>query len=274
MSPSEPATDPRKHFHERWQFQAAAAVVALLTALWAFTGVPKPWDLWNELTSEELSLKNTEIILDASKPMHVSFGKATKLEVAAGAVGQYTAGANGIGLALRRAGGSCEEEPEQLVGFGTGHSQEVSEKAKEQRPEGELNLTAAVRAAIGDFADESFQRKGSENQIVIFAGNGDECEDLPNQELRDELDNANVTTVFKVFALKVSGQELASLERFKQQLQGTARVEIRDADNVHQLYKAVAEEAPEAGEGEASGETTAEEEVEEGATGEAGVEGG
>jgi hypothetical protein len=267
----EPEPKSGKHFHERWQFQAAVAVIGLLTAVWAFSGIPKPWDLWGELTAAEtLPLRNTEIILDASEPMGTSFGKATKLAVAGEAVGRYAAAGDNIGLALRRVGGSCDEASPQLVGFGAGHSQEVSKKAKEQQPEGKSNLTLAVRTAISDFADEEFHRQGSENQIVIFAGDGDECGELAGQEIRDELESANVQAVFKVFGIKVSSQTLASLESLKRQLQGTAPVEIRNAENVQQLYKSVAEEAPEAA-GEEGNETTGE--GEEGATGGSGVGG-
>ncbi|HEX5525958.1 MAG TPA: hypothetical protein VFX44_02030 [Solirubrobacterales bacterium] len=278
MAASEPEPDSAKHFHERWQFQAVAAVVALVAALWAFTGVPKPWELWSELTSEELPLRNTEIILDASRPMGDSFGKATKLAVAAEAVGRYAASGNEIGLALRRVGGSCAEEaPSPLVGFGTGHGKDVREEAEEQRPEGKANLTSAVRAAIGDFASEDFHRSGSENQIVIFAGNGDQCGELAGPEIRDELENANVHAVLKIFALGVSGRTLANLERLKRQLEGAASVQVRNAENVHQLYKAVAEESPAAEAREEAGQTTTEEErgggEEGGASGESGVVG-
>jgi hypothetical protein len=265
----EPKPDSGKHFHERWQFQAAVAVVGLLAAVWAFSGVPKPWDLWSELTSEELPLRNTEIILDASEPMGVSFGKATKLAVAAYAVGRYAAAGNKIGLALRRVGGSCEEEASPLVGFGAGHSHAVRKAAEEQRPAGRSNLTLAVRTAISDFADEEFHRPGSENQIVIFAGDGDECGELAGQEIRDELEHANVDAVFKVFGVKVSSKTLASLESLKRQLQGTAAVEIRNAENVQQLYKSVAEASPEGTEAEGNEATT----EEEGATGGSGVVG-
>lgn len=275
MATPEPAAES-KHFHERWQFQAAAAVIALLTALWAFTGVPKPWDLWNELTAEEeLPLKNTEIILDASSPMEVLFEKETKLEAAARAAGRYASTGDEIGLALRRVGGSCEvsDTPPLLVDFGTDHAEAVREKAEEQQAQGKANLTQVVRAAINDFAARTFHRAGSENKILIFAGNGDECGELPGQELREELKEAKVHAVFQVFGIKISGKTQANLESLKRQLQGVAPVHIKNAENVKQLNEAVAEAAPEAAPGDGTEAPEEGEGGEEGASGESGVVG-
>lgn len=116
--------------------------------------------------------------------------------------------------------------------------------AAEQQPAGKANLSAAVRAAINDFSGESFHRPGAENQVVIFAGDMDECDELAGQEIRDELESANIHPVFQVFAIKVSKQTKKSLDRMKKQLRGVARVEIRTADTVQQLYRAVTEEMP------------------------------
>lgn len=243
MAAAEERESGKKPFHERSSFKAAVAVIGLLTGVWALLGAPKPWEVASDLTANPLPLRNTEIILDASGHMGEEFGKATKLDIAAAQVGRYVAADDTIGLALRRVGGSCEEA-DQVVGFDDGQSDEVREAAAEQQPAGKANLSVAVRAAINDFSGESFHRPGAENQVVIFAGNIDECDELAGQEIRDELESANIHPVFQVFAIKVSKQAKKSLDGLKQQLRGVARVEIRTADTVQQLYHAVTEAMP------------------------------
>lgn len=247
MGAAEERESGKKPFHERGSFKAAVAVIGLLTGIWALLGAPKPWEVASDIAANPLPLRNTEVILDASAHMGEKFGKATKLDIAAAQVGRYVAADERIGLALRRVGGSCEEESEQLVGFDNGHSDEVRAAADEQQPAGKANLAAAVRAAINDFSGESFHRPGAENQVVIFAGDMDECDELAGQEIRDELESADIHPVFQVFAIKVSKQAKKSLDRMKKQLRGVARVEIRTADTVQQLYRAVTEEMPEGG---------------------------
>lgn len=245
MGATEERESGKKAFHERGSFKAAVAVIGLLTGVWALLGAPKPWEVASDIAANPLPLRNTEIILDASAHMGEKFGKATKLDIAAAQVGRYVAADDPIGLALRRVGGSCEEESDQVVGFDNGHSDEVREAATEQQPAGKANLSSAVRAAINDFSGESFHRPGAENQVVIFAGDMDECAELAGQEIRDELESANIHPVFQVFAIKVSKQAKKSLDDMKRQLRGVARVEIRTADTVKQLYRAVTETMPE-----------------------------
>lgn len=250
MGAAEERESGKKPFHERGSFKAAVAVIGLLTGIWALLGAPKPWEVASDIAANPLPLRNTEVILDASAHMGEKFGKATKLDIAAAQVGRYVAADERIGLALRRVGGSCEEESEQLVGFDNGHSDEVRAAAAEQQPAGKANLSAAVRAAINDFSGESFHRPGAENQVVIFAGDMDECDELAGQEIRDELESANIHPVFQVFAIKVSKQAKKSLDQMKKQLRGVARVEIRTANTVQQLYRAVTEAAPGGGAGQ------------------------
>jgi hypothetical protein len=172
------------------------------------------------------------------------FGKGTKLEVAAAAVGQYAAAGEHVGLALRRAGGSCEEAGDPVVGFDDGQSRAIRETAHEQEPGGESNVTLQVLSAIGDFSAEAFHRPGSENQIVVFVGGGDSCPRLGGREIRDELEHANVAASFHLFALNVSEQAMADLRSMARELKPVAAVELREADSVQQLYRQVEEEVP------------------------------
>lgn len=245
----------QKSFYDRGIFKGAVAVVGLLSAVWAFSGAPKPWEAASELAANPLPLRNTEIILDASSRMGTPFGKATKLDIAAEAVDRYAAASEHIGLALRRVGGSCDKPYEPVVGFDDGHGDDVSAAAGTLRPSGSSNLDLAVLSAINDFSGEAFHRPGAENQIVIFAGGGDQCGDRTGREIRHQLEQAEINPEFHVYAIHVSKQELKSLKAMKRQLKKVAPVELDQADNVKQLYRAVQEDAaadtgPQAGRGE------------------------
>lgn len=256
----------KKPFFERGSFKAAVAVIGLLGGVWALLGAPKPWEVATELAANPLPLRNTEIILDASARMKEPFGKATKLAIAAEAVGRYAAADEHIGLALRRVGGSCDESSDAVVGFDDHQADDVTAAAGELEPRGRSNLALAVRTAINDFAGAAFHRPGSENQIVIFAGGGDECGDTTGQEIRAQLEQAKINPEFHVYAINVSKKELKSLKALKRQLAPVAPVQLDTANNVTQLYEAVQEDAREAGghetqtaasgEGEAAGATS------------------
>ena len=231
-----------KPFYERGLFKAAVAVIGLLGAFWAFTGLPNLWEAANEITAKaSLPLKNTEIVLDASAHMGEPFGRVTKYDIAATEAARWAVSDEDAGLALRVAGGSCTERNQPLVDFGKGNSDEVREAALEREPSGKSNFAAAVRAAITDFSEAEFKRPGSENQVMVFLGGDDECWGVPGEEIRDELEQSGVKTVFRFFALKVSKETKKNLEVMKQQLGSAARVEVREANTLGQVQQAVNE---------------------------------
>jgi hypothetical protein len=241
----------RKPFYERGSFKAAAAVVGLVGGLWALLGAPKPIDLADQLTDEAaLPYRNAEIILDASTQMGEKLGDSTKLAVAAAAAGRYATAGEEVGLALRRAGGSCDNAGEQLVDFGKGHGAEIKEKAAEQEAGGESNLTQAVRTAIGDFSGGEFHRTGSENVIVVFVGSSDSCEGEAGELIRSELESADIAASFELFALDVSAKTLKNLKEFEQQLEGVAAVHLSESESAEELEEQVEEVAPELEAGE------------------------
>lgn len=247
MAGAEQRDSEAKPFFERGSFKAAVAVIGLLGGIWALLGAPKPWEVAGELAANPLPLRNTEIILDASSRMGASFGKATKLAIAAKGVDRYAAASENIGLALRRVGGDCEESSEPAVGFDNGHGDDVAAAAAEMEPSGKSNLKTAVQSAVNDFAGEAFHRPGSENQIVIFAGGGDQCEAFAGREIRSQLEQADIHPEFHIYAIKVSKKELKGLKAMKQQLKAVAPVQLDQADNVRQLYRAVQEDAKQTG---------------------------
>ncbi len=244
----------RKPFYERGLFKAAVAVLGLLGAFWAFTGLPNLWEAANEITAKaSLPLKNTEIVLDSSAHMAEPFGRVTKYDIAATEAARWAISDEGAGLALRVAGGSCSKPGRTLVDFGKGNSDEVREAALEREPGGKSNFAAAVRAAITDFSEAEFKRPGSENQVMVFIGGDDDCWGVPGEEIRDELEDSGVKTVFRFFALKVSKETKRNLAVMERQLQSVARVEVREANTLGQVQQAVnevkEEEAEEAAEG-------------------------
>lgn len=243
MPPGEAESKDRKPFFERNWFRATVAVVGLVASLWAFVGLPTPSHVVKDIASHTLPLRNVEIVLDASSRMGAKFGGATKLEVAAEAVDQYVAPDEHVGLALRRAGGSCGEGAEPIVSFDDGQTEKIAAVAKQQKPAGKSNWALAVRGAINDFSAEGFHRPDSENEVVLFVGGDDQCGGLVGEEIRNELQHANLHAQFRVFALKVPKRELKSLAGFKRQLSGVAAVELHKANSVQQLYQAVQEES-------------------------------
>lgn len=243
----------KKPFFEQGLFKAAVAVVGLLGAVWALLGAPKPWEVAKDITAKApLPLKNTEIVLDASAHMGEPFGRVTKYDIAATEAARWAVADEDSGLALRVAGGSCSERSQTLVDFGKGNSDEVRKAALEQEPRGKSNFAAAVRAAITDFSEAEFKRPGSQNQVMVFLGGDDECWGVPGEEIRDELEQSGVQTVFRFFALKVSKETKKNLQVMERQLQSVARVEVREANTLGQVQQAVnevkEEEAEEAAE--------------------------
>lgn len=227
-------------FYERRWFQGTVAVVGLLGAVWAFSGAPKPWDVASELSASDIALSNTEIILDASAGMGAPFGDGTKLDAAANAIREYVVPLQEEGLALRRAGGSCDEGGELLVNFGRDHTDDVADAAAEQNPEGESNFAYAVIEAIEEFtASERFRPSSTKQVIVITGTTEDECLRGAPEEIRRKLDRSGIDATFKLVALKVSGEDRERLEGFTAALGQSAEVEFVETEE--ELEEVVAE---------------------------------
>jgi len=233
-------------FHERRWFRGVVALLGLATAVWGFLGAPRPWQVATDLTANELPLSNTEIVLDASSPMARRFGGQTKLEAAAEAIERYVVPLSNEGLALRRAGGGCDESGELLVGFDDDHQDEVSAAAAAQGASGRSNIAYAIRAAIDDFSSDRFQGPASTKRILVFMGGSDQCAEDPSDEIRSELQRSGIeNAVFRLVALKVSGKEQRRLRDFKQELAPYADVEIRTPDTAQEFEEIVEVEAEE-----------------------------
>jgi hypothetical protein len=251
------------HFYERPGFMGTVAVVGLITAVFALLGVPKLWDVIDDVFSEEVAVSNTEIVLDTSSAMGEPFeGKdETLLDAAVRAIGQ-AGQRDDEGLALRGTSPSCEDDGELLVDFGTGQEDEVLDVAEDQRPEGKSNITGAVIEALADFRnDPEFSGPRSTRRVLVFTAGLDDCfEGDVAEKIKAELGEAEISASFTLIGLKASGEELENLEELESALQSAdAFVETRtpsDNDELESVVEEVKEESSEAiEEGEKAEET-------------------
>lgn len=243
MNDQEPdASGPSKpRFYQQPWFQGTGAVVALLTAIWALVGAPKPWDAVGDLFKSDLPRINAEIVFDASNRMKAQFGggmHVSKLDAAADAVSLYGTSLSNEGLALRRVGGQCPGPGPQLVDFGADHGDDVGNAAAEQQAGGKSNLAATVIAAIDDFADsDRFPDPNAPKQLVIFAGTTDECQTQANQTIREKIEETGVDADFELIGLRVSAADREKLRQLKAAL-GDKNVHVQFASNTTELQDA------------------------------------
>jgi hypothetical protein len=237
---SGPAKPP--FYQQRW-FQGTGAVVALLTAIWALVGAPKPWNAIGDLFSSELPRVNAEIVFDASDRMHAPFGfggrkHVSKLDAAADAVSVYGASLSNKGLALRRVGGQCPGPGPRLVDFGANHGDDVGDVAREQRASGRSNLAATVVAAIDDFADpDRFPDPHAPKQLVIFAGTPDQCQTDPYRTIRERVEETGVRADFELIGLRFSTADQEKLRQLQAAL-GGKNFHVQFASNSRELQNA------------------------------------
>lgn len=231
------------HFYEDHRFQGTVAVVALVSAIWAFGGFPSPWSIVSEIFEEEAAaVSNTEIVLDTSAAMDERFeGDETKFDAALSAIEQ-AGQREDEGLALRRTGAECGDGGKLLVEFGTGHEDDVLEEANDQEPEGKSNILSAVIEAVGDFRNERrFNGPPSTRRVLVFTSGQDECfEGNVAGKIAAELEEARVSASFTLIALNASGEGLRQLEELKDALQAAdAYVETRTPDSTEELEDTV-----------------------------------
>lgn len=231
-------------FYERRWFQGAAAVVALATGVFALLGVPKPWHIVADIFSGGgVALSNTEIVLDTSAAMADQFEAGeSRFDAAVQAIGQ-SGERDDEGLALRRTSTGCGSEGELLVGFGTGHREEVLGKAEEQRPEGESNIVSALLEALGDFRTDPQLKQGppSTRRVLVFTTGRDQCfQGNAAEKIEAELEQARISASFTLIALKASGAELEWLQALEDSLESAgAYVETRKPRTSAQLESTV-----------------------------------
>jgi hypothetical protein len=252
-------------FYEGRRFKGIVAVVGLVSAVIAVSGIPKLSEIVEDLSSASVAVSNTEIVLDTSADMGGRFeAKLTRLDAAVNAIEQ-AGERDDEGLALRRTSPACSGEEDLLVDFGTGHKDAVLDAAREQRPGGTPNIVNAVVEALGDFRTEGkFSGPPSTRRVLVFTTGRDECfeGDVANK-IGGALEEASVSASFTLIALNVSGKALEQLEELKEALRSAdAHVETRTPDTTEELEGVVEEvkeasnEAIEEGKQEAKDEQT------------------
>ncbi len=235
-------SEKKASFYEHRWFQGTVALVGLIGAIWVLSA--KVFDTAAQITASETVYANTQIILDTSEGMGEPFGDGTRLDAAVEAVEKYVVPLEGEGLALRRTGRSCDEGSKQLVDFGTGHADDVVEKAKEEHPEGRSTLAYAVIETIAEFtASGDFQGPASTRQIVIITGGvgGEEClGSEAGAEIRRRLEDTGIDATFKLVALSPTPSANERLESFEQALGGEAEFAV--VETPEELEEAVDED--------------------------------
>lgn len=254
--------DERLPFFESRTFKGMVALVGLAAAVWGLTGAPKPWQVASDLAATQQPLSNTAIVVDASAAMGRRFGPdgRSKLDAAVDAVREYVVPFDSEGIALRRAGGTCEDSGQVLVDFGAHHADDVREAVTELEPAGRSNLGYAVMAAIDEFnASGRFTGPPSSKRVVVFTGGADQClgEDAAAQIDR-ELQRSGIDAVFTLVALRVAEHEKKELMAFSKALGKRADVEFVDTpdelDESMERVKAQAVTETEAAEAGSAGE--------------------
>ncbi|HEX9966458.1 MAG TPA: vWA domain-containing protein [Solirubrobacterales bacterium] len=224
--------DERLPFFESRTFKGMVALVGLAAAVWGLTGAPKPWQVASDLAATEKPLSNTAIVVDASAAMGEKFGPngRSKLDAAVDAVREYVVPFDNEGIALRRAGGTCEDRGQVLVDFGAHHTDDVSEAVAELKPAGRSNLGYAVMAAIDEFnASGRFTGPPSSKRVVVFTGGADQClEEDAAEQIERELERTGIDAVFTLVALRVSDHEKKRLKAFSKALGKRADVDFVD----------------------------------------------
>jgi len=243
LSPEE-----RLPFFESRTFKGMVALVGLAAAVWGLSGAPKPWQVASDLAATEKPRSNTAIVVDASAAMGAGFGQdgRTKLDAAVDAVREYVVPFDSEGIALRRAGGTCEESGQVLVDFGAHHTDDVSEAVGGLEPAGKSNLGYAVMAAIDEFnASDRFAGPPSSKRVVVFTGGGDQClEEDAAERIERELERTGIDAVFTLVALRVSEHEKKRLKAFSKALGKRADVEFVDTpDELDESMERVKERA-------------------------------
>ncbi|GGU03181.1 hypothetical protein GCM10010208_29150 [Actinomadura livida] len=174
----------------------------------------------------------TQFLIDSSL---ASGGPAAVADSLRTAVGNA---ADDDALALRSFGGECgvSENTRQLVGFGTGNREEISQAAGEVRWGGRPTLVRGVVEAVDDFSKRLAWGAGQHgtrvNRIIVVTRHGtDACEQDPavvQREIHDRLESAGLKVDFKVIGYQVPEAERERLRQISAGIRGDAPVFAAD----------------------------------------------
>ena len=216
-------------FYQRPRFLAIAAVVGLAGGILSLSGAPSPWKVVGDITSDDVAAYNTMIVVDASGGMRDRFGeRGTKYDAAARAVADYVRPLENQGFGLRTFGGSCDEAGERHVDLGAKHNDDVRDAVAGVAPQGTANLTATLTAAIDDMSRQDKVPVDSGKQILVFTGSADACGRDAASDLRRQMEQVGVSTVFKIVAVRPSARSARNLRRLERRLGDAAEIEIAD----------------------------------------------
>jgi hypothetical protein len=234
----------RTPFYQRPRFLAVAAVVALGGGILSLTGAPSPWKVVSDLLSDDVAAYNTMIVVDASGGMRERFGNGTKYDAATEAVEDYVRPLESQGFGLRTFGGACDEVGERRVDVAADHNDDVTKAVKDVDPGGKANLSTTLTAAIDDLSRKDKVPGDSGKQILVFTGSADTCGQNTAADLRRQMKQVGVSTVFKIVAVKPSAKSAQKLRTLKRRLGDAAELEIATTqDDLDEAVDTVQREA-------------------------------
>jgi hypothetical protein len=112
-------------------------------------------------------------------------------------------------LALRSFGGECgaEDNTTQLVNFGTGNRQEITQAVTGVRQGGKATLLRGIVEAVGDFSGPFAQRAKQVNRVIVVTRHGvDACDEdtaFVEKEIRDRISAAGLAIEFRLIGYQV-----------------------------------------------------------------------
>ncbi|MFD9701128.1 toll/interleukin-1 receptor domain-containing protein [Lentzea sp. NPDC059081] len=122
-------------------------------------------------------------------------------------------------VALRTFGGQCGSDgnTSQVVGFGTGHRDDIGGAIEGAAVSGAATLVRGLIGATEDFSAPFSQKAKQVNRIVVVTRNGvDACDDdtdFVQRELRTRLANAGLAIEFRFVGYRVGDEDKPVLDR-------------------------------------------------------------
>ena len=173
------------------------------------------WGPIRDLFTSPAPRINTAIVMDVSETMAQPFGGpgGTKLTAAARSIQGYAKERDSEGLALLRAGTTCDAGAELVVDFGRDRASAIRQAAKDQSPGGSANLVDAIVDAIGELTDpDRFQGGGHKQRIAVFTSAGDDCDaEAAELKIRRAVEDTGIEVDFTFVGLAIPDDQRQQL---------------------------------------------------------------
>ncbi|MFJ7218889.1 VWA domain-containing protein [Amycolatopsis sp. NPDC098790] len=138
-------------------------------------------------------------------------------------------------VALRTFGGQCGSDgnTDQVVGFGTGHRDDIGTAIGGAAVSGAATLVRGLIGATEDFSAPFSQNAKQVNRIVVVTRNGaDACDDdtgYVQREIRDRLASSGLAVEFRFVGYRVADKDQPVLDRLAESASAPPPVLTQDA---------------------------------------------